>query len=92
VKTTIEKENTMFETNLARLIVHDILLTGEYTLDGIAQYANSHEDVIHEIFTGQNPNPSAILLRRLLELHRMVRRELYLAISKKITEKYLSVA
>jgi len=92
MKITIEKENTMLETNLARFIVHDILFSGEYTLEGIAHYTNMHEDVIQEVLTGQNLNPSVSLLRKILELHRVVRRELYRAISKKVADKYLSVA
>ena len=82
----------MLEAKFIRLIIQTILSTDEYTLEGIANYTNTHEEVVHEIFCGQNPNPSAIFLRKLIELHRTVRRDLYQEITKKITSKYLSVA
>ena len=81
---TTNKENEMLETYFIRLIIKDILSTEEYTLEGIARYTDTHEDVVEEVFTGRNMNPSAIFLRRLIELHRTTRRALYLAIMKKI--------
>ena len=91
LRLTIEKENTMLESNLARLVIQDILFTGEYTLEGIAHYTQMHEDVIQEIFSGLNQNPSAILLRKIIELHRKVRYDLYCSLAKKIISKYLSM-
>jgi len=85
MKFTVEKENTMLETYFIQLIIKDILSTGEYTLEGIANYTNIHEDIIQEVINGRNTTPSAILLRRIIELHRSIRRELYLTIMKKIT-------
>jgi hypothetical protein len=41
---------------------------------------------------GRNVRPSAIFLRKLIDLHRSVRRELYQKIIKKVTENYLAVA
>ena len=81
---TEEMENSMLETNLARLITKDILSTEEYDLAGIARYANTFEDVIHEVLDGRNERPSATLLCRIIELHRSVRRELYSSIIKKV--------
>lgn len=89
MKFNIEKENSMLETNLVHLIIQDILFTGEYNLEGIAHYTNTHEDVIQEVYSGLNQNPSATLLRKILELHRMVRRDLYHEISKKVAATYL---
>ena len=89
---TIEMENTMLEENFIRLIIKDILSTQEYTLQGIAHYTATHEDVVHEVMIGKNTNPSASLLRRMIELHRLVRRDLYQNIAKKITEDCLAVA
>lgn len=92
MKFTIEKENLMLETNFVRLIIKDILSTKEYNSQGIARYADTHEDVIQEVIDGRNHNPSAMLLRRIIDLHRTVRRELYHSIVKKITTEYLAVA
>jgi hypothetical protein len=91
MKFTEEKENTMIETKLAHLIIQDILSTGEYTLEGIAHYTNTHEDVIQEVYTGLNLNPSATLLRKIIDLHRTVRRDLYCEITKKIALQHLTM-
>lgn len=85
MKFTIEKENKMLEEYLICLIIRDILSTEEYTLEGIACYTDTHKDVVEEIFTGQNMSPSATFLRKLIELHRTVRRTLYFTIMKKVT-------
>lgn len=84
-----EKENSMREDIFAGQIVKDILSTESYNLTGIAYYANTHEEVIEEIISGRNTSPSAKLLRKLIELHRTVREELYDAIRKKILSRYL---
>lgn len=82
----------MLETNFVRLIIKDILATEEYDTQGVARYAYTHEDVIQEVIDGRNLNPSAMLLRRSIDLHRTVRRELYHSIMKKIAAEYLSAA
>lgn len=92
MKFTKEMENIMLEAKFVRLIVQTIISTDEYTIEGIAKYTDTHEDVVQEIYTGQNSNPSATFLRKLIELHRTVRRDLYQEITKKITSEYLSLA
>lgn len=84
IKFTIEMEDIMLEENFIRLVINDILSTEEYTLEGIAHYMNIHEDVIHEVISGRNTNPSAILLRRTIDLHRSVRTNFYHELMKKI--------
>ena len=87
-----EKENTVLDANFAKLIIQDILSTEEYNLNGITLYTNTCEDVIQEIIEGRNVNPSSNFLRRIIELHNMVRPELYHAISKKIAAQYLTAS
>lgn len=87
MKFTIEEENTMLDANFVRLIIRDILSTEEYNPSGIAYYTNTHEDVIYEVVDGRNTNPSATLLRKSINLHRSVRRDLYHALMKKIANK-----
>ena len=82
----------MLEANFVRLIIKDILATEEYNLKGIAYYTDTHEDVVQEVIDGRNTNPSATLLRRSIDLHRLVRRDLYHSIVKKIATEYLAVA
>jgi hypothetical protein len=77
-------EKTMLEEQLARNIVSDIISSGEYASEGIAYYTQTHEDVIFEIYAGRNTNPSSILLRKIIELHRLVRPGLYKNIMKKV--------
>jgi len=52
MKFTVEKENAMLEANFVRLVIKDILSTEEYNLSGVAYYADTHEDVIHEVVDG----------------------------------------
>lgn len=92
MKYTNQMEDTMLEANFVQFIINDILSTEEYTLEGIACYIDTPEDVIVELVTGRNTTPSAIVFRRIIELHRMVRQELYQSITKKITSEYLMVA
>jgi len=88
MKFTFNKENIMLEIYFIRLIINDILSSKEYTLAGISHYTDTPEDVIEEFFTERNTNPSALFLRRLIELHRTIRRTLYIAIMRKITSEY----
>jgi len=92
MKFTVEMENNMLESNFARFIIRDILLTEEYTLSGIAQYADVHEDVVDEVIAGRNTNPSAAFFRKMIELHRLVKCDIYNLIIKKIAAQYLAVA
>lgn len=87
MKFTVEMEEEMLEANFLCLIINDIVVSEEYTLEGIACYSDTPVDVMQEILIGYNKNPSAILLRKVIELHRSVRRELYSAIMEKIYEK-----
>lgn len=88
MKFTTEMENNMLENNFTCLIVKDILSSKEYDLKGIALYVNSTEDIINEIILGINTNPSAQLVRIIIELHKFVRKEIYINIIKKITLKF----
>lgn len=92
MKFTMEKENTMLDSMFVRLVIKDVLSTEEYNLKGIAYYTDTHEDVIQEVIDGRNTNPSAALLRRSINLHRSVRRDLYRSIMKKIAMEYSAVA
>jgi CTP:phosphocholine cytidylyltransferase-like protein len=89
MKFNLKKENTMFEDNFVRLITNDILSTEEYDLNGIACYSNTPEDVVQEIIDGRNVRPSATFLWRIIELHRIARRDLYDVIIKKIINRHL---
>lgn len=83
-----DMENKMIEAEFLRCVINDILSTEEYSLPGIARYTNTPEDVIHEVIIGNNNNPSFYFSRRVIELHRAVRPDIYQAIIKKIIENY----
>lgn len=87
MKFTIEKENMMIEANFLRVIIHDILSTEEYNMAGIAYYTDTPEDVIYEVAAGYNNRPTFLFARKIIELHRQVRSDLYQIIFNKITEK-----
>lgn len=91
MKMTKEKEELMLERNFTRLIIGDILQTKEYTLPGIARYTDTPIDVIDELASGINTKPLAMCLRKIIELHRTVRRELYQSIARKIAREYLAL-
>jgi hypothetical protein len=59
------------------------LSTGEYSLQGIAYYTGTHEDVMQELASGLNTKPLATVLQKIIELHKTVRHNLYYAIGKK---------
>jgi len=90
MKFTVEKENIVLEKHFVIFIMKDILSTEEYTLEGIALYTDTHKDVVEEIFSARNTNPSARFLGRLIELHCTIRRSLYLSLMKKIASEYCS--
>jgi hypothetical protein len=84
-----ELEKGMLEDNFIRFVINDILLTEEYSLEGIAFYTDTPEDVIHDVVSGLNSAPSLPLSRKIINLHRTVKPNLYQEIMKKIAEKYL---
>ncbi len=90
MKYNAEMENVMIEATFVRCVINDILSTEEYTLDGIAYYTQTPEEVVHELAMGWNTSPSAALLRKIVELHRSVRRELYNAMREKISATILT--
>lgn len=77
IKLNAEMENAIMETKFISSIINDIVLTREYSLKGVACYTHSTEDVIFEVASGKNSNPSSMLLRKIIELHRTVRPNLY---------------
>ncbi len=89
MKCTAEVEDAMMEARFARCVINDILSTEEYTLPGIACYTQTPEEVVYDVAMGINTTPTAIFLRKIIELHRSIRRELYHEIIKKIKIEYL---
>lgn len=80
------KEIEVIEVNFLRLLVSDILSTNEYTLEGIANVVRLPVDVILELVSGLNTNPSLVLAAKIIRLHGDVRRDLYNELIKKIMQ------
>ena len=87
LKFTLHKENATVEENFARSFIQNMLSSGDYTVQGIARYTNTPEDVLLEIIAGRNLYPSAVFLRKLIELDRTQRRDFYHEIVKKSLEE-----
>lgn len=83
----VEWEAKVFETSVLRGMLCEILATGEYTLQGIAFYTGFHEDAIHDVASGLNSYPSIPLFYRLVELHRLVRKDRYESVRQKLLTK-----
>ena len=81
---TTPKEETMQETQYLRCIINDIIRSETYTLNGIAVYTHEPLELIYEVVSGENASPSWRLWRKIVELHRSVRPELYHSILRKL--------
>lgn len=83
-----EKENMMITNNVIPLILLDLIQSNDYTIDGVAAYSNVPEEVIYDIAIGNNNNPSLEVSRKIIELHRTAREDLYHRVMQKITAGY----
>ncbi|SRR5579883_420960 len=84
MKFNFEMENAMLDTNLLKYVINDILLTEEYSMEGLAYYTQTSVDVISDLIAGRNDTPSVYLFRKIIDIHRSVRKNLYEEIIKKI--------
>lgn len=82
----------MSDEVLVRNLLNDLIQTGEYSLPGLARYTDTPEDVVYEIASGLNNRPSLFFARRVIELHREARKEIYLNVLNKILEKSVASA
>lgn len=78
----------MTHGNVIHLILQDLISTNDYTITGVATYSNVPEDVIYDIAIGNNNNPSLDVTRKIIELHRTARSELYRHVMEKIIIDY----
>lgn len=85
-----ETEDEVVETRFIPHIINDLLSNNDYTISGIACYTQTPEDVILEVMSGLNTRPSAIFLRKLIELHTAVKPALYRSIIRKVVSEELS--
>lgn len=74
----------MLEASIIRCLINDIIATKEYTLMGIAYYADTSEDMLIEIITGHCQDPPFRLSTKIIELHKSIRPDLYKSILQKM--------
>lgn len=85
-----DKEQKMIDENIMRLIINDIVTSNEYSLQGIACYTETPEDIIYEIASGANKSPSLQISQKIISLHRTVRSKLYDHLLKQIIHEHLT--
>lgn len=85
IKLNKNMESVMIEANFVRFVINDILASEEYTLSGIAFYTRIPEEVVYDLASGINTNPSLSLTRKMVELHRAIKPGLYQNLMRKIT-------
>ena len=89
MKSNHNKEEKMSNINLTQEMIKDVLATQTYTLSGIATHTHIPTEVLSDVASGMNNNPSLELSKRIFEIHMEVRREFYTEIMRKIVSEYL---
>lgn len=84
-----EYNNMEISRNVVNLMLLDLIHSNDYTISGVAAYANLPEEVIYDIAMGSITNPTLNVSRKIIKLHVGARGELYQRVMQKITEKYL---
>ena len=79
-----EREENMLYGSIIRGIINELLLSEEYSLEGLANYTGYPEDVIYEIAAGININPTLPLSAKIIELHSLAKPEVYNSLIKKM--------
>jgi hypothetical protein len=85
IKEYHQEISTMINAHFIYFITHDLINSNDYTIEGIANYSDIPEEVIVDIIIGTNNNPSIEVSRKIIELHRLARPDLYKRILNKIT-------
>jgi hypothetical protein len=84
VELNVEKENLIMEMHIIRCLINDILKSETYTLSGIAYYTETPEEIIQDLMIGYKIGPVLVFTRKLIELHKLVKPELYQDIIHKL--------
>jgi hypothetical protein len=84
------QENNKMEMtrSVVNLMLLDLINSNDYTISGVAAYANLPEEVVYDIAMGSITNPTINVSRKIIKLHMGARGELYQRVMQKITEKY----
>jgi len=91
MKFSTNMEQEMIDDNFLKLILNDLLLSEAYSLEGIAYHIQEPEDVVYEVASGHNTNPSFKLSRKIIELHRSFRPDLYKKIIDNLITEHIKI-
>ena len=80
-----KEEHEMVDGYLIRSLVNDLLINKDYSISGLACYTGIPEDVIYDISAGINNDPTITVSNKIIGLHFMARRELYVSFVKRFT-------
>jgi len=83
-KLNVKKESITMELHIIRCLINDILKSEAYTLSGIAFYTQTPEEVVHDLLIGYKVSPMIAFTRKLIELHKSIKPEIYQNVIKKI--------
>lgn len=89
IKFDNHQEKYMSRVKIMQEMIKDILSTEEYSLAGIATHTHIPEEVLSDVATGLNANPTFEASRKIFELHISVRPSLYDSIMRKVALEYL---
>jgi hypothetical protein len=87
----INMDTVMHETNILRFVIDDIVISEDYSAEGLAYHMHIPEEVLSDLMSGKNKAPSLQLSRKIFDVHRTIRPDLYKEIVKKIIKKYLAI-
>ena len=79
-----EMENTIMELQTIRCLIDDILKSKAYTISGISYYTQTPEEIIQDLLIGNKISSIIAFPRKLIELHKSIKPEIYQNIIKKI--------
>ena len=80
-----EMENMIMELRTIRCLINDILKSEAYTISGISYYTQTPEEIIQDVLMGNKISSIIAFPRKLIELHKSIRPDVYKNIMKKIT-------
>jgi len=79
-KNLIKMEMDMADGVMIHKLVNDLLLNNDYSISGLACYTGYPEEVIYDLAAGINNNPTIALSNKIIELHFLSRRDLYISV------------
>lgn len=71
------QEKDMLDGSIIRSLVNELLISGEYSIQGLANYTGYSEDVIYDVSSGINHSPTLAFSTKVIELHFLARKEFY---------------